>query len=329
MDARLPLRVDSRTAFLLVSLLSFGMGAVPAPSDAAKGDCAQPTSTGSLPMASDCLTILKVAVGIGSCSPECICAPKGTLPAKASDALLCLRKAVGQDVALNCPCGTGDDFNDNSKDADLWGQDLNFGNGRLSEAGQTLRYTCSTGTSEDESIRPWVASELPWNANWEVRVDVTNLTSPTADNQVDSAGLILVDAANDMSQVWAELYVSHMGGPPTRSGFYAELDNDDMFVAEADTGVPGTTHAAVRVAFNASTKVVTLSYDADVANGYAWVPYASFGLDGSGGANGNTDWGLGATDRMAVGLYGYSERMTVAAGSMSLDNFTVIGGVAP
>lgn len=81
--------------------------------------------------------------------------------------------------------------------------------------------------------------------------------------------------------------------------------------------------------FNASTKVVTLSCDQDVSNGYTWVPYASFGLDGSGGANGNTDWGLEATDPMSVGLHGYSERMVVAAGNRSLDYFTVIGGVAP
>jgi hypothetical protein len=32
------------------------------------------------------------------------CAPKGTLPVTATDALLCLKKAVGQGVNLNCPC---------------------------------------------------------------------------------------------------------------------------------------------------------------------------------------------------------------------------------
>jgi hypothetical protein len=66
--------------------------------------CAQPASSGSNPTASDCLFILRTAVGAATCTPECICAPKGTLPTTASDALLCLKKAVGQGVTLACPC---------------------------------------------------------------------------------------------------------------------------------------------------------------------------------------------------------------------------------
>jgi len=66
--------------------------------------CSQPSSTGSNPTASDCLFILKAAVGLLTCDPECICAPSGSLPITASDALICLNKAVGVDVTLDCPC---------------------------------------------------------------------------------------------------------------------------------------------------------------------------------------------------------------------------------
>ena len=66
--------------------------------------CAQPVSAGSLPVASDCLFILRVAVGNEVCPSGCICAPKGTLPTTATDALLCLKTAVGQSVTLSCPC---------------------------------------------------------------------------------------------------------------------------------------------------------------------------------------------------------------------------------
>jgi len=69
------------------------------------GDCSQPVSSGAGPAASDCLFILKTAVGSETCEPECICAPKGTFPVTTTDALLCLRGAVGQSVSLNCPCG--------------------------------------------------------------------------------------------------------------------------------------------------------------------------------------------------------------------------------
>jgi len=34
-----------------------------------------------------------------------MCAPKGSLPTSARDALVCLRWAVGQNVSLDCPCG--------------------------------------------------------------------------------------------------------------------------------------------------------------------------------------------------------------------------------
>ncbi len=66
--------------------------------------CAQPLSSGPGPSATDCLFILKAAVGAVSCSPACVCAPKGNLPPTATDALICLKNAVGSPVPLNCPC---------------------------------------------------------------------------------------------------------------------------------------------------------------------------------------------------------------------------------
>jgi hypothetical protein len=70
--------------------------------------CAQPASTGEKPIASDCLFILRSAVGLQTCSPECVCAPKGSLPVRATDALLCLKSATGQGVTLDCPCDVCD-----------------------------------------------------------------------------------------------------------------------------------------------------------------------------------------------------------------------------
>lgn len=97
-------------------------------------ECSQPVSAGANPVASDCLFILNVAVGNLTCTPECVCAPTGTLPAKATDALLCLNAAVGASVELNCPCivttttvstttttvtlPPGDDDNDGLQNAD-------------------------------------------------------------------------------------------------------------------------------------------------------------------------------------------------------------------
>lgn len=76
------------------------------PSQAAKGDCAQPQSVGASPNAADALAILKEAVGqVTACDPKpCICDVNGNGSVQAVDALIVLRKAVGQAVTLNCKC---------------------------------------------------------------------------------------------------------------------------------------------------------------------------------------------------------------------------------
>jgi len=66
--------------------------------------CSQPVSTGPNPLASDCLFILRSAVGASTCSPACICDVNGAGGVTATDALSCLKKVVGQSVALACPC---------------------------------------------------------------------------------------------------------------------------------------------------------------------------------------------------------------------------------
>jgi hypothetical protein len=66
--------------------------------------CAQPLSSGLIPIASDCLYLLNAAVGLDPCDDPCVCAPKGQLPTTATDALTCLLVAVGTPQELNCPC---------------------------------------------------------------------------------------------------------------------------------------------------------------------------------------------------------------------------------
>lgn len=92
-----------RIVAMLVALIAMVVAAAP-PASADLGDCSQPVSSGAAPVASDCLFILNVAVGVDECATECACAPKGTLPTTASDALVCLSVAVGGSTPLACPC---------------------------------------------------------------------------------------------------------------------------------------------------------------------------------------------------------------------------------
>jgi hypothetical protein len=302
----------------------------PIAAQGAMGDCSQPFTSGDSPSVTDCLFILKVAVGSETCSPECICAPSGTLPTTATDALVCLRKAVGQPIALQCPCDglpNGDDFNDDSRDPALWSSDYIEGNGMLSETGAVLRYTCSSGTANDQSLRDWLGSNFPYDADWEVQIDLSNSTAPDQNDQVNSFGISVVENEFLPNEIFAELYASHLGGPPVRKGFYGAMYANDAFIAEADTGAPGVTAGAVRIAFDAATKVLTLYYDLDPSDGYDWVQFASFGINGSGGADGSAQWGMTDADTFQAAIYGYSSEMVVGAGTMYGDNFRTMGGV--
>src|SRR4029079_6362851 len=92
------MRITIAVAFAFLVLVSSR------PLEAAQGDCGQPVGSGAQPIASDCLFILRAAVGSETCRPDCVCDTNDTDDTTASDALVCLKKAVGQDVGLDCRC---------------------------------------------------------------------------------------------------------------------------------------------------------------------------------------------------------------------------------
>lgn len=65
-------------------------------------NCADVDASGGV-TASDCLVILRRAVGLGECLPACVCDPDGNDRITASDGLLCLRSATALPAELNCP----------------------------------------------------------------------------------------------------------------------------------------------------------------------------------------------------------------------------------
>lgn len=97
-----------RPATAIALLATVLLAALLAPSGAlaATGDCSQPLSTGTGPNASDCSYILRAAVGSKPCE-LCVCDVNGSGTKTTTDALICLKKAVGQAVTLNCPSCNG------------------------------------------------------------------------------------------------------------------------------------------------------------------------------------------------------------------------------
>lgn len=93
-------------AAVVTIFLSASLTALSARGWADEYSCATPVSHGTLPKATDCLFILRAAVGAVTCSPECICRPTGGDEVTPSDALVCLRAAVGQPFSPDCNCPT-------------------------------------------------------------------------------------------------------------------------------------------------------------------------------------------------------------------------------
>ncbi len=91
------------TAALVTVLVSTAAAA-----GAGQGHCGRPVGAGEQPTSTDCLFILRAAVGSEDCRPSCICDTNGSAATTASDALLCLQVAVGvpgamMDCGGNCP----------------------------------------------------------------------------------------------------------------------------------------------------------------------------------------------------------------------------------
>jgi hypothetical protein len=220
----------------------------------------------------------------------------------------------------------GDNFNDNSKSLVNWGTDSILGNGMLTETSQRLQYTCASGTITDNAERPWELTRLPYNADWEVRVDAVNNTEPVPPFQVNSMGIRLLSPLSAGDYLYHEFYNSAIGGP-SRQGANADMVSGGTSAGGADSSELSVDRLGLRMAWNAVTKVLTTSYDTNLANGYQWIELGSFGLAGAGGSDANADWNLAETDRLFLSVYGFSAAMSVSAGEMHLDNFAETGGV--
>ncbi|MBI5503725.1 MAG: hypothetical protein HY899_02915 [Deltaproteobacteria bacterium] len=102
--------MKSKWTLPALALLAAASLAQPALVAADPMDCGQPASGGAKPTVSDCLAILKSAVGqdVRGCADKpCICDVNGDGNITAGDALLCLGFSVGWPVLLNCKCTTG------------------------------------------------------------------------------------------------------------------------------------------------------------------------------------------------------------------------------
>jgi hypothetical protein len=203
-----------------------------------------------------------------------------------------------------------DNFNDNSKDPVLWGTDEVKGQGQLNEINGRLEYSTSgSGTSLDSSDR-LLRRRFPYNASWTIQIEATNTTTSGTFN---SFGINVESSKDGGDSIEVEL--------ANFSGLWSEFYENDASIAFASGAAPGTT-ATIRMSFNHLTKVFAVSY----LNG-TWIDFGTFGVNGSGGINGNANWALTDTDYFKAYIFGYSEGIAVSSGELYGDNFGETGGI--
>jgi hypothetical protein len=229
----------------------------------------------------------------------------------------------------------GDNFDDNIRDVDKWGKDEVKG-GSLNETGGHLEYTCSA-VSRSSSDRPWILRQFPTTADWEISIDVTNNTLSSG-NQLSSFfssfGINvrhIVGASNkeNGNEIEVELaaFKDYFYGL-TGTEFLAEFYNNGIYKGDAVLGLgPSDISAPIRIAFNSTDKIFTVSYDTNPGGTPQWYDFGTFGVGPSGGGYYNADWGLNDADKFVAYVFGYAEKMGVGDGKLYGDNFKEDGGV--
>lgn len=218
---------------------------------------------------------------------------------------------------------------------DVPGRDLRFwgptdditGHGAITSRNGRLEYTVAKPTAEDGADRLFVRGRGTFDADWEVVIRNVHIGSaPSANDQNCSFGINISSTRDHTDSVYAEMYASHIGGPPLRKGFHSELFGDDVHAAESDTGDVGVVNdGAVRIAYRWDFRLITCSYDSDPGDGITWTDFASYGISDGGGATGNRSWQMQNGDEFVIEVYGYSTAMTVASGEMYGDDLEVKG----
>jgi hypothetical protein len=160
-----------------------------------------------------------------------------------------------------------DNFNENFKDTNRWGTVGNAGFGVLIVTNQRLQYaTGSAASGSDRAAQLWILNTGSYTNNWEVQVDFKMPHLNLSEGQSVSFTLVVYPDGNlanrfeiHLNQDQSVIYVFEM-----------DLQGDGGTSVRAETNTLSTS-AAARIAFDATTKVLSAAFDEDGANcGYSW-----------------------------------------------------------
>lgn len=219
---------------------------------------------------------------------------------------------------------------DNFSTSANWSSATSFGNGLLAISGGRANYTSSGVASDSGSAFTWTPATYSYLTDWETQVDVhARAASGGAPFDYFYGSLTAFRTGDPIGQTNGSdqpLYYS-MSADIIRPGgstnafqlSYAMLG--DNFYEDPANGLGisnSSTDAALRVAFNSSTKTLTAYFDANGATGgYSWTSIASIDVDGA------QNWGMTGSSTFTLALALNSGTDVFVGGGVYFDNFSV------
>jgi hypothetical protein len=193
----------------------------------------------------------------------------------------------------------------------------NFGSGMISTSAGKLMFTVPRNPTRDDfatftlrGIQPTV------NEDWEVTINVSNTT---AKGQNSAPGLWIQNAADRNDAVFIEFYNRSATASKVNSTFMT--DESDSATMDISNSVAGT-KASLRATYRKATKIITLWYR--ISPTAAWSKLSNFSPFNSTTAQRRGNWQMNPnTGKFKVVIYGYSAGNIIAAGGITLDNFSI------
>lgn len=221
---------------------------------------------------------------------------------------------------------------DNFGTASNWTAASSFGNSSLAISGGRVNYTSSGGSGTDSgSYITWTGGTYSYSTSWEMQVDVharaASLGSPFdyfyGSLTAYRTGHSFFQVNGSDQPIYTSMSADIIRPGESSNGFQLSysLSGNDWFELPDNGGLGvsnGTTDGALRVTFDASTKVMTAWFDANGATGgYSWTSAASIDIDGA------QNFGMTSSDTFTLALAVSSGADVFVGGDIYFDNFSV------
>lgn len=210
---------------------------------------------------------------------------------------------------------TKDSFNGKTIKKTRWDVENSSTKAAFLPANGKLNFTVAgKPTDDDYSILTLKKVRPSYNESWEMTLDVANTSSTKSTVGV---GFQVFNAADPTDLVALEFF--------GKSGFFGVFITDDEDDSDQDLEKnPGVTKGSLKISFDKTSKLITLSYDKDgSANGFIWKKMGTFSPTGTGGDR-RGNWNMNSqTGAFGIELYGFAEESKVTNGQASIDNFVL------